>query len=62
MRNAPSAAAKPFYVLVPSAKALDLLSDTVLLPIHINAGIQTITIDRIKGGAVFYGMSVVRLP
>ncbi|MGE4232928.1 MAG: hypothetical protein AB7F43_06310 [Bacteriovoracia bacterium] len=61
MRNSPGAATKPFYVLFPSAKALDLLSESILLPIHMNTGITTISIDRVKGGAVFYGISVIRL-
>lgn len=61
MRTAPGAAAKPFYILFPSAKALDLLSESVLLPIHIDTSITTISIDRVKGGAVFYGISVIRM-
>lgn len=61
MRTAPNAAAKPFYILFPSAKALDLLSESVLLPISIDTSITTISVDRVKGGAIFYGMTVVRL-
>ena len=61
MRTAPSAASKPFYILFPSAKALDLLSESVLLPINIDTSITTISIDRVKGGAIFYGLSIIRL-
>lgn len=61
MRTAPGAAAKPFFLLFPSASALDLLSQSVLLPINGNQSITTISIDRVKGGSVFYGMTVLRL-
>jgi hypothetical protein len=61
MRTAPSAAAKPFYYLFPSAKSLDLLSESVLLPFNIDTSLTTISIDRVKGGAVFYGVTVIRL-
>lgn len=61
MRTAPLSSAKPFYILFPSAKSLDLLSESVILPINIDTSITTISIDRVKGGAVFYGISVVRL-
>ena len=61
MRTAPYAAAAPFYVLFPSAKSRDLLSETVLLPLQIDSGITTISIDRVKGGALFYGLTVLRL-
>lgn len=62
MRTALAAAARPFFMLFPSAKALDLISENVLLPINIDSTITTITIDRIKGGAVFYGITLVRVP
>ncbi|MBI2605701.1 MAG: hypothetical protein HYW49_06435 [Deltaproteobacteria bacterium] len=62
MRSAPYASAAPFYVLFPSAKATDLLSESVLLPIQIDTSITAISIDRVKGGAIFYGVTVVRLP
>jgi hypothetical protein len=61
LRTAPGASAKPFYILFPSAKALDLLSESVLLPISIDQSISTISIDRVKGGAIFYGLTIVRL-
>ena len=61
MRTAPAAASKPFYILFPSAKSLDLLSESVLLPINIDTSITTISIDRVKGGAIFYGLSIIRL-
>ena len=61
MRTAPAAASKPFYILFPSAKSLDLLSESVLLPINIDTSITTISIDRVKGGAVFYGLTIIRL-
>jgi hypothetical protein len=62
MRPAPAAPAKPFYLLFPSAKSLDLLSESVLVPLHVNPSITTISIDRVKGGAIFYGFTVIRLP
>lgn len=61
MRTAPYAASQPFYVLFPSAKNTDLLSESILLPIHVDSGITTISIDRYKGGAVFYGFTILRL-
>jgi hypothetical protein len=61
MRSAPFASAQPFYILFPSAKAYDLLSETVLLPIQIDPSITTISVDRIKGGAILYGITVLRL-
>lgn len=61
MRNAPGGAAKPFYILFPSAKSLDLLSESVLLPIRISNSITTISIDRVKGGAIIYGVSLIRM-
>lgn len=61
MRTSPGAATKPFYILFPSAKAYDLLSESVLLPINIDQSITTISIDRVKGGAIFYGLTVIRL-
>lgn len=62
MRTGPGAAAKPFYILFPSAKSLDLLSESVLIPMQINTNVTTISIDRVKGGAVFYGISIIRMP
>jgi hypothetical protein len=61
MRTAPFASSQPFYVLFPSAKAYDLLSESVLLPIQIDPSVTTISIDRIKGGAIFYGVTIIRL-
>lgn len=61
LRTAPFAATKPFYILFPSAKSLDLLSESVLLPISIDTSITTISIDRVKGGAIFYGLTVIRI-
>lgn len=62
MRSAPAAVTKPFYIMFPSAKALDLLSESILLPLPINTNITTISIDRVKGGMVLYGVTIVRLP
>ncbi len=62
MRSAPGATAQPFYILFPSAKSLDLLSESVLLPIQIDTSLTTITIDRVKGGSIFYGITVIRIP
>ncbi len=61
LRTAPGASTKPFFYLFPSAKALELLSESLLLPIQNDTSITTISIDRIKGGAVFYGVSIIRL-
>ncbi len=61
MRTAPNASSKPFYILFPSAKANDLLSESVLLPINIDQSVSTISVDRVKGGAIFYGISIIRL-
>lgn len=61
MRTAPYAATKPFYILFPSAKSLDLISESVLLPMNINSNWTTISIDRVKGGAVFYGVTLIKL-
>lgn len=61
MRTAPFSATVPFYILFPSAKSLDLLSESVLLPISIDSSITTISIDRVKGGAIFYGLTVIRI-
>lgn len=61
MRTAPLAPAKPFFFLFPTARALDLLSESVLLPISIDQSITTISIDRVKGGAIFYGFTLIRL-
>lgn len=62
MRTAPTAPTKPFYILFPTAKAFDLLSESILIPTNIDQSITTISIDRVKGGAVFYGFTVIRLP
>lgn len=61
MRTAPGAPAKPFYILWPSAKSYDLLSESVIMPVNIDQSLTTISIDRAKGGAVFYGISIIRL-
>lgn len=62
MRSGVGASAKPFYYLFPSAKALDLLAESVLLPTHIDSSINTISVDRVKGGAVIYGVTLIRIP
>ncbi|MEW6057450.1 MAG: hypothetical protein AB1540_12630 [Bdellovibrionota bacterium] len=61
LRSSPTAATRPYYILFPSAKALDLLSESVLIPLKIDANFNTISIDRVKGGAVIYGVTVIRL-
>jgi hypothetical protein len=61
MRTAPYASAKPFFILFPSAKSMDLLSEQVLVPINNYSNIATISIDRVKGGVVLYGVSVIRM-
>lgn len=61
LRTTPGASTKPFYILFPSAKALDLLTESVLVPINIDQSISTISIDRVKGGALIYGITVIRL-
>lgn len=61
MRTAPAASAKPFYILFPSAKSMDLLSESVLLPINISTSITTISVDRVKGGAIIYGLTLIRI-
>lgn len=60
-RTSPGAAAKPFFNLFPSAKALDLLSESVLVPLADDTSITTLSIDRVKGGAVFYGITVIKM-
>ncbi len=62
MRTAITAAARPFYMLMPSAKALDLISESVLLPVNIDSSITALTVDRLKGGAVFYSIILVKVP
>ena len=62
LRTAPQAAALPFYYLFPSAKANDLLTESFFAPMHLNTSWTTISIDRVKGGAIFYGVSIIRLP
>lgn len=61
MRTAPYASAQPFYLLFPSAKAYDLLSESIILPIQVDSNITTISMDRVKGGAIIYGITVIRL-
>lgn len=53
--------AKPFFMLFPSAKALDLISESIYLPINAAPGISTISIDRVKGGAVFHNITIIRM-
>ncbi len=62
MRTSLGAAARPFFMLMPSAKAMDLLSEMVLLPLHADPTITTVSIDRLKGGAAFYSITFVRIP
>ena len=62
MRTALGAAARPFFMFMPSAKSLDLISESILLPINIDPALTVITIDRLKGGAVFYDVKLVRIP
>lgn len=62
LRTALGAAARPFFMLFPSAKALDLISESILLPTNFDSSITTITIDRLKGGAVFYSATLIRVP
>jgi hypothetical protein len=62
MRTAVTAAARPLYMLMPSAKALDLISESIMLPVNIDSTITALTIDRLKGGAVFYSIVLVKVP
>lgn len=62
MRTGLAAAAKPFYMLMPSAKSLDLVSESVILPVNIDTTLTHITVDRLKGGAVFYSIILVKVP
>ncbi|HRK01070.1 MAG TPA: hypothetical protein PLH57_00270 [Oligoflexia bacterium] len=60
-RTSPGAPAKPFINLFPSAKAWDLLAEDVLIPLSDDTNISTISIDRVKGGAVFYGITIIKM-
>lgn len=61
MRTAPGAPTGFKPLLFPSAKALDLQSEIITMPINISSSINTISIDRIKGGAIFYSLTLVRI-
>jgi hypothetical protein len=62
MRTAIGAAARPFYMLMPSSRAMDLISENILLPVNIDTSITTLSVDRLKGGAVFYSIVLVKVP
>jgi hypothetical protein len=62
MRTAIGAAARPFYMLMPSAKSMDLVSESVLLPVNIDSTLTTITLDRLKGGAIIYSVILIKVP